>query len=122
MTVRNLSGRGLVYMSGAALLVALGISIFIASPGVGTVVVGVVPIVVGLAAIRRIPWARAGAFATALIYALVLAFVATAPLRGLTPPPGETRPPLDFATASLAVGFVVAAVLLALGDRQRRVD
>ena len=50
-----------------------------------------------------------------MAYALIATFVATTPLRGLTPPPGQSREPLDAGIVLVAIGFAIAALLIAVG-------
>lgn len=70
----------------------------------------------------RIRFARLVGALVALVYAAFLTVVWTSPLRGLTPPPGQSRAPLDIGLVALSVALLAVAVVIALGTAPRRED
>ncbi len=112
------------WMAAGLLLGALGFAAPVAGlagvvlfgGGVVLVAVGVPPLVAAAAVLGRRPWARPLALFVAVAYAIVVAVIATTPLRGLAPAPGE--PPAAPAPGGVlvTVAFLAAAALLAFGD------
>jgi hypothetical protein len=119
-------GRRRAWVAGGLVLLALGIG-SLAVPLAGLVATGgrlgglaflllaVPPIAAGYGALRQIPWARVLGFTVALAYAVVVAYTATTPWRGLAPAQGQSSPPLDPGTVLVAVAFLISAVLIAVG-------
>lgn len=99
---------------GAGILAIGLVGIVVWGGGVAFVALAVPPAAAGFGVIRRFPWARTLAVAVACGYAIVCAFVATTPLRGLTPAPGQPAVGLDPVWTAAAVAFVVAAVLVGM--------
>jgi hypothetical protein len=81
----------------------------------GFVLLNLPALAAGYAVLQRWPWARAGGLIMAVVYAAFWTIVATTPLRGITPPPGQDRPPLDPYSVALAGAFVVSAALIGFG-------
>jgi hypothetical protein len=73
------------------------------------------PIAAGYCVLRQIPWARVLGLTVAVTYAVVVAYIATTPWRGLAPAQGQSSPPLDPGTVLVAVAFLISAVLIAVG-------
>lgn len=124
--------RPLAWQAGGVLLLCLGAGfLLIVLYGLmlgaygGVVTYGLLalpPLASGWAVLRRRPWARLVALPIALLYGAVVGFIATTPWRGVTPPPGTARPPLDLPTVLVAVAFFVAALLVAVGKPDRMRD
>ncbi len=74
----------------------------------------------GLMLLYRIPFGRLVGSVVCLVYAAFLTVVWTTPLRGLTPPPGQSRAPLDVGLIVLSAAFLALAVLVALGTAPPR--
>jgi hypothetical protein len=118
MEAREVAGR-----AGAVLLMALGIGSMalgfggsiMAGGGILFLPLGLPPLVAGYAVWRRLPWSRVSGVAVALAYAGVVAYVATTPLRGLTPPPGQSGAALDPGSIVIALAFLLAAILILAG-------
>lgn len=55
-------------------------------------------------------------------YTAMVGCVATTPWRGLTPPPGQEREPLEPTLVGLTIAYFVAGLLIALGKRGARTD
>lgn len=106
--------RELSRWAASVLLAALGAAIIIASPGVATIIIAIPPIGVGVLGLLSRPRSRAAGFAVSVAYAVIIGFVTTTPLRGVTPPPGQSRPPMDPAMILVTAGFVLAALLYAV--------
>jgi hypothetical protein len=62
------------------------------------------------------PLARPFAVAVATIYGIAIGYVATTPWRGLTPPAGQARDPLDTGLVALALVFAVIALVAVVGS------
>lgn len=114
------SWRVVTLRTAGVLLIALALVMALASPGIGIIAMALPPVAVGVWTLALRPLARPLAILAGLAYGAIIAFVATTPLRGLTPPPGQSRDPLDPATVALAVGFLVVAGLAAIGKPVRR--
>ena len=112
------------WTAGGLLLGALGLASVAAGligfvlfrGGLALVVVGVPPLVAAAGVLGRRSHARPLAVLVALAYAVVVAFVATTPLRGLTPAPDQPPASPVLGAVLVALAFLAAAVLLALGD------
>ena len=119
-------GRRRAWAAGGIVLLALGIG-FLAVPLAGLVVAGgrvgglaflplaVPPIAAGYCVLRQIPWARVLGFTVAVTYAVVVAYIAPTPWRGLAPAQGQSSPPLDPGTVLVAVAFLISAFLIVAG-------
>lgn len=112
--------RGITLVSASVLLIALSAVMLLASPAVGTLGAAGAAMAVAVWAVRGGATARWAAVATAATYGVLVAFIVSTPLRQPTPPPGQIAQPIDAGGAVLAAGFVVAAILFALGERDRR--
>jgi hypothetical protein len=114
---------------GALILVVFGVLSFaIAAAGLlfgtgGTVLLFALAIpllAAGYGVLRRIRWARVAALIVAVGYGTTVAIVATTPLRGLRPGPGQSGPSLDPAPVLVAIAFAAAAVLILVGKADHR--
>ena len=123
--IRGIDGlRRAAWTAGGLLLGALGLAAAAAGlvgfalfgGGVALVAVGLPPLVAAAGVRGRHRRARPLALLVALAYAIVVAFVATTPLRGLTPAPGEPPAAPVLGGVLVAVAFLATAVLLAAGD------
>lgn len=83
--------------------------------GLGFLPLAVPPLAAGYLVLRQVRWARVLGFTVAVTYAVVVAYIATTPRRGLTPAPGQSSPPLDPGTVLLAVASLTTACLIAVG-------
>jgi hypothetical protein len=121
------SARRAAWDLGGLVLVAAGIGslvvgmagLIVWGGGVAFFPLAVPPLAAGYAVLRRARWARVSGFIVALAYAATVAYVATTPWRGLTPPdqsPGSADP----GALLLAVAFVAAAILVLVGTADRR--
>jgi hypothetical protein len=78
------------------LLLAIGAAgLAAAGGGLALVALAVLPIATGGLVLRRMAGARIVGLSVALAYAAVVASVAIAPWRGLTPPPGVAPAAID---------------------------
>lgn len=124
------SARRGAWKAGGLLLLALGIgSLAVAVIGLlfgayGSLavfsVLAVPPLAAGYGVLRRMRWARLVGLIVALGYGAAVAYIATTPSRGLTPPPGQSAPALDPGSVLVALAFVAAALLLLFGKPDRR--
>jgi hypothetical protein len=120
---RTTPARRVAWRSGAFLLMAMGVvSIALglggsitAGGGLLLIPLGIPPLVAGWAVWRRRRWSRPSGGALALAYAGSVAYVATTPLRGLTPPSGESGAAIDPGSLMIAWIFLVAAILIMAG-------
>jgi hypothetical protein len=71
----------------------------------------------GYGIVGRIKWLRLLGVLVSLAHATGLAYVATTPWRGLTPAPGDASSTIDMRGVMIAMAFIAAAILLALGTR-----
>ena len=116
--------RRAAWTSGGLLLGALGLCAVAAGligfvlfrGGLALVAVGVPPLLAAAEVLRRRRLARPLALLVALAYAVVVAFIATTPLRGLTPPPDQPPASPVLGGVLVAAAFLAPAVLLAVGD------
>lgn len=112
-----------LWMAGGLLLVGLGLApivILASGGGGGMIVVLAIPLLpAGFLVIRGLPLARTVGVLLPVLYGTAVAFVATAPWRGLTPAPGQAREPLDTATLVAAALLFGAAALVAAGKPAR---
>ena len=126
-------GRALVtprqraWTAGGALLLGLGgllltiglIGLATLGGGAAILALAIPPAGVGYLVLRRIAAARTTAVSVALAYAAFALYVATAPLRGLTPSDGSGAPGPDLALLVLGTAFGAAALLLIIGKPER---
>lgn len=120
---RTTPARAVAWRAGAYLLMALGIGsitlglggLLLIGGGLLFVPLGLPPIVAGYAVWRRLRWSRVSGAAVGLSYAGAVAYVATTPLRGLTPPPGQSGGSVDPGFVAIAVIFLAAAILVIAG-------
>jgi hypothetical protein len=109
----------LLAMGGASAAVAIGGLIF-AGGGVILLPLALPPLAAGYMVVRAIPWARVVGFLVGALYGGFIWSVATYPLGGLTPPPGQSDPRhIDIASALVACAFVAAAILILAGRARR---
>lgn len=112
-----------LWRAGGWLLVGLALaSIAELAPGEGglMIVVLALPLLLGgFLVLRGLPLARTVGVLLPVLYGIGVAFVATTPLRGLTPAPGQSREPVDAATLVVAALLLLAAVLVAIGQPAR---
>jgi len=105
------------------LLVILGLLFLIVSllngGGVAIAVLSVPLLLVGVGIFLGPGSTRLFGIGLAVLYAFVIGYMATTPWRGLTPPPGQARAPLDLGLVGLTIAFAVAGVLLAVGSSRR---
>ncbi len=116
--------RGRAWLLGAGLLTLLGL-VLAAAPLLGSLrgeaggwallLAGVPVAGLGVLGLGGVRFVRLVGTAVGLVLGYILIVVATAPLRELTPPPGEPSPPVDVATLLTGAGSLAAAVLLAAG-------
>jgi len=122
------SARRGAWDAGGVVLLALRIgSIAVALAGLifagGGVVffpLAVPPLAAGYGLLRRVRGARLFGFGVAVAYAISVAYIATTPLRGLTPPPGHGAASIDPGPVLVAVDFLAAAILIVFGKADRR--
>jgi hypothetical protein len=100
-------------------MLALG-AVLTTGSGVMILLLALPPLAAGAWVIVAGRWARALGLAVSFGYAAAVGFVATTPLRGLTPPPGQGREPLDPTMVALTIAFLVAGLLVALGMPRTR--
>jgi hypothetical protein len=72
-------------------------------------------LVAALSMFLGLKWARLAGATLAALYAFAIGYVVTTQLRGLTPPPGQAREPIDLGLAALAISFGAASVFIAIG-------
>ena len=119
--------RQRAWTAGGALLLGLGglllavglIGLATLGGGAAILALAIPPAGVGYLVLRRIAAARTTAVSVALAYAAFALYVATAPLRGLTPPDGSGAPGPDLALLVLGTAFGAAALLLIIGKPER---
>lgn len=112
--------RRISLLAGEFLLIGLALLMIFASGGVGTVALTLLPLLVGAWVVYGGTGARWLGVVCGLAYAIFVAVVVTAPLRGLTPPPGQSSEPVVPAGVVVALAFVIAALLIAYGRRGAR--
>ena len=112
-----LAGVGLLALGMGLLAIAL-IGLVSAGGGLALVALAIPPIAAGVLVVRRTPGARVVGLSVSLAYAAVVASVATAPWRGLTPAPGSAAP-IDPGSVLVGLGFLAVAVLLVVGTPGR---
>ena len=83
--------------------------------GLAILIFSVPPLVAGAWVMVRGAWARTLGALVGAVYAAFIAYVATTPLRGITPPPGQSREPMDLGLVMLATGFALATLLIVAG-------
>jgi hypothetical protein len=122
----------LVGVGGLLLLGAVSLVVGIAGPivfaltggdyggGLALFFVAIPLLAAGLMLRYRIPFGRLVGSVVCLVYAAFLTAIWTTPLRGLTPPPGQNRAPLDVGLIALSAAFLALAVLVALGTAAPR--
>jgi hypothetical protein len=109
----------LLVMGAASAAVAIGGLIF-AGGGVIFLPLALPPLGAGYMVLRAIPGARIVGVLVAALYGAFIWSVATYPLGGLTPAPGQADPRhIDIATALVACVFITAAVLVLIGRSWR---
>lgn len=112
-----LLGSGLLLVLGIACLAVAVVGLLGFGGGVSFAVLALPLLAAGVVTMRNgVRLARVAAATVALAYAVAIVLVATAPLRGLTPPPGQTAPGPDPAALLLAAACAVAGVLVLTGD------
>jgi hypothetical protein len=112
---------GLILLALGSLLLAVGaIGVGADGGGLAFLALGLPPVAAGGLILRRVSGARVAGLSVSLAYAAVIASVATAPWRGLSPPPGAESPSIDPASVLIGLTFGVAAGLLAFGTSRRQ--
>ena len=101
---------------GVLLLVTGLIGLITAGGGVAFLVLALPPAGVGLLVRRRLAAVRVSALSVSLAYGAFALYVATTPLRGLTPADGSGSPGPDLALILIGAAFGLAAVLLLVGE------
>jgi hypothetical protein len=111
---------GLVLLALGGLLLAIGL-VGLATGGaeVAFLALALPPAGTGLLVRRRVASGRVSAVSVALAYAAFALYVATSPLRGLTPAEGAPAPGPDLALVLVGAAFGLGAALLLVGDPER---
>jgi hypothetical protein len=125
--------RRLALFAGAAVLLALAALCLIIGLS-GTLIFGAtadnqgggaafIPAAIPLLAagyliLRGVRFARVLGLVVAIVYGTFMAVVATTPLRGVTPPPGQSREPLDPVAVALTVVMFAVALLIVIGAQR----
>ena len=113
---RAWTAAGFILLALGILLLAIGAAgLAAAGGGLALVALAVPPVVAGGLVVRQRPGARILGLSVALAYAAVVASVAIAPWRGLTPPPGVEPAAIDPASVLVGLVFLAAALLLVFG-------
>jgi hypothetical protein len=122
----QLGVSALLLLGAASLVVGVGGPIAFAltggdfGGGLALFFVAIPLLAAGLMLLYRIRFARlVGAF-VCLVYAAFLTVIWTTPLRGLTPPPGQSRAPLDVGLIALSAALLALAILVAVSVPPRR--
>lgn len=118
------STRQRAWMAGGILLLALGgllvaaglVGFVTGGGGAAFVVLALPPAGAGALAYRRVASVRVSAVSVALAYAAFALYVATGPLRGVTPADGAPAPGPDLVLGLVGAAFGLAAVLLLVGE------
>ena len=113
--------RRLALLAGAVALLAVG-ALFLFTGlqgGVALLIAAIPPLGAGSLIVRGVRFARALGLVVAIVYGGFVAVVATTPLRGVTPPPGQSRDPLDPVAVALTIVLFVVALLIGVGARGR---
>jgi hypothetical protein len=106
-------------MGGASVAVAIGGLIF-AGGGIIFLPLALPPIAGGYLVLRALPGARVVGFLVSALYGGFIWSVATYPLGGLTPAPGQPDPRhIDIPAALVACVFMTAAILILVGRAHR---
>ena len=117
---RAWTASGIVLLALAGLLVATGVlGLVSGGGGLAILILAIPPAGVGLLVQRGVAPVRVSAMSVALAYAAFAVYVATAPLRGLTPADGAPSPGPDVVLLLVGAAFGVAAALLLVGDPER---
>jgi hypothetical protein len=112
-------GVVLLAMGGISAAVAIGGLIF-AGGGVIFLPLAIPPLAAGYMVVRAMRGARVFGLLVATIYGGFMVSVATYPLGGLRPAPGQSDPrQIDIAGALVACVFLAAAVLILVGRARR---
>jgi hypothetical protein len=102
--------------AGSAAVAIVGL-IFVGG-GVAFLPLALPPLAAGYAVTRATRLARVFAVSVAVLYGVVVAYVATYPLRGLPPPPGQSAS-IDPGSLLVAAVFLTAALLILVGSARR---
>lgn len=112
-------GMILLAMGVVSVAVAIG-GLILAGGGVMFLPLALPPLGAGYMVLRATPGARLVGVLVAAAYGAFVWYVATYPLGGLTPPPGQPDPRhIDMAAAVVAGLFMTAAVLALIGRPRR---
>jgi hypothetical protein len=114
---RAWSAAGFLLLAMGALLAATGlVGLVSGGGGMAFLVLAVPPAGAGFLVYRRVASVRVSALSIALAYAAFALYVATAPLRGLTPADGAPAPGPDLVLILVGAAFGAAAGLLLVGE------
>jgi len=117
---RAWGAAGILLLALGAVLLATGlIGLISGGAGLAFLVLALPPAGAGLLVHRRIAAVRVSALSVALAYAAFALYVATAPLRGLTPADGAPAPGPDLVLILVGAAFAAAAALLLVGEPTR---
>jgi hypothetical protein len=117
---RAWGAAGILLLALGVLLLATGlIGLVSGGGGMAFLVLGLAPAGAGFLVHRRVASVRVSALSVALAYAAFALYVATAPLRGLTPADGAPAPGPDLVLILVGAAFGAAAVLLLVGEVER---
>ncbi len=112
-------GVVLLAMGGLSAAIAIGGLVF-AGGGIIFLPLALPPLAAGYMVVHAMPGARVVGLVVAALYGGFLWFVATYPLGGLTPPPGQSDPrQIDVASALVACAFLASAVMILAGSGRR---
>ncbi len=114
---QQVGGVVLLVLGALSIAVALVGSIF-AGSGVAFLPLALPLLVAGYVVLRAIRGARVLGLSVAVIYGVAVGYVATTPLRGLTPAPGQSVA-IDPGSGLVAAAFLTAALLLLVGRADR---
>jgi hypothetical protein len=123
VSIRRVAWRAggviLLAMGGASVALTLGGLISVGG-GVIFLPLALPPLAGGYMVLRSMPGARVIGFLVAALYGEFIWSVATYPLGGLRPAPGQSDPrQIDIAAAIVACVFMAAAVLILVGRARR---
>ena len=114
---RAWSAAGILLLALGLLLLATGlIGLAALDGGAAFLALAIPPVGCGILVLRRTGSARTSALSVALAYGAFALYVATAPLRGLTPPDGTPSPGPDLVLSLVGAAFAAAAALLLVGE------
>jgi hypothetical protein len=117
---RAWAAGGFVLLALSGLLVATGVvGLVTGGAEVAFLALSLPPAGTGLLVRRRVASVRVSAVSVALAYGAFALYVATSPLRGLTPAEGAPSPGPDLALIVVGAAFGLAAALVLVGSPER---